>query len=148
MNSETWHNWVIKKQIAFTKVTVRGSLLISSSLSLIYDSFASESLVTPCTLFNNNKRNTVKALINTDATEYTFIDETTTHIICESLKISFISLLKSKSVKDFDEYLAKRSITHVIYSDLIVQDHSELTALMLITSLRQHLIILEKPWLN
>ena len=127
---------------------MRGSLLISSSSSLADDSFASESLVTPCTLFNNNKRNTVKALVDTGATEYAFIDEMTAHIICEDLGISLIPLLKPKPVKGFDEHLAKRLITHAIYPDLTVQDHSELTALMLITPLRQHLIILGKPWLN
>ena len=148
MNSGTWHDWVIKKWIAFIKVAVRGLLLISSSSSLADDSFASESLITPCTLFNNNKRNTVKALIDTGATEYTFIDEMTAYIICEDLEISLIPLLKSKSVKGFDEHLIKRPITHAIYPGLTVQDHSELTALMLITPLRQHLIILEKPWLN
>ena len=148
MNSETWCNWVVKKWIAFTKVMMRDLLLISSSSSLTDDSFASEPLVTPCTLFNNNKRNTVKALIDTDATEYAFINEITAHIICKNLEISLISLLKPKSVKSFDEYLAKRSITHVIYPDLTVQDHSELTASMLITPLRQHSVILEKPWLN
>ena len=124
---------------------MRGLLLISSSSSLADDSFASEPLVTPCTLFNNNKRNTVKALVNTGATEYAFIDEITAHIICENLRISLISLLKPKPVKGFDRHLAKRSITHVIYPDLTVQDYSELTAPMLITPLRQHLIILEKP---
>ena len=215
MNSETWRDWVIKKQIVFTKVAVRDLLLISSSSSLTDDSFVSESLITPCTLFNNNKRNTVKALVNTDATEYTFINEITAHvtpkgdhwlsqryselylntpskplrwlskkcrwrdlnsqpqrsspgsipslmlqtarfyarlyyhaqtwahnllrqkvitdwvsaivsyiltahIICENLKISLISLLKSKSVKGFNEHLTKQSITHAIYSDLMI----------------------------
>ena len=119
--------------------------MISSSSSLADDPFAPEPLVTPCTLFNNNKRNTVKALVDTDATEYAFINEMTAHIICENLEISLISLLKSKSVKDFDEHLTKQLITHAIYSGLTVQDHSELTALMLITPLRHHLIILEKP---
>ena len=127
---------------------MRDLLLISSSSSLIDDLFVSESLITPCTLFNNNKRNTVKALVDTGATEYAFIDEITAHIICENLEISPIPLLKLKSVKGFNEHLAKRLITHAIYSDLTVQDHSELTALMLITSLRQHSVILEKPWLN
>ena len=117
-------------------------------LTLTDDSFVSESLITPCTLFSNNKRNTVKALVNTNATEYAFIDEITAHIICENLEISLISLLKPKPVKGFNEHLAKWLITHAIYSDLTVQDYSELTASMLITSLRQHLIILEKPWLN
>ena len=123
--------------------------MISSSSSLTDDSFAPEPLVTPCTLFNNNKRNTVKALVDTGATEYAFIDEMTAHIICENLKISLIPLSKPKPVKGFnDEHLAKRLITHAIYPGLTVQDHSELTAPMLITPLGQHFIILGKPWLN
>ena len=120
MNSETWRDWVVKKQIAFTKVAVRGSLLILSSSSLADDSFASEPLVIPCILFNNNKRNTVKALVDTGATEYAFINETTAHIICENLEISLIPLLKLKPVKGFDEHLAKRPITHAIYPGLTV----------------------------
>ena len=127
---------------------MRGLLLISSSSSLTDDLFASEPLVTPCTLFNNNKRNTVKALVDTGTTGYAFINEITAHIICENLRISPIPLLKPKSVKGFDEHLAKRSITHAIYPGLTVQDYSELTAPMLIIPLGQHLIILEKPWLN
>ena len=99
---------------------MRGSLLILSSLSLTDDSFASEPLITPCTLFNNNKRNTVKALIDTDATKYTFINEITAHIICENLEINLISLLKLKSVKGFNEHLTKWSIIHVIYLSLTV----------------------------
>ena len=125
-----------------------GPLLISSSSSLADDPFAPEPLVTPCTLFNNNKRNTVKALVDTGATGYAFIDEMTAHIICENLGISPIPLSKPKPVKGFDGHLAKRPITHAIYPGLTVQDHSELTAPMLITPLEQHPIILGKPWLN
>ena len=84
------------------------------------DSFISESLVTLYILFNDNKRNTIKAFIDTDIIEYVFIDEITVHIICESFRISFISLLKLKLIKDFNKYLIKQLITHVIYSDLTV----------------------------
>ena len=99
------------------------------------DSFASEPLITSCILFNDNKRNAIKALVDTDATEYAFIDEMTAHIICENLEISPIPLSKSKPVKGFDGHLAKQLITHAIYSGLTVQDHFKLTALMLITLL-------------
>ena len=71
------------------------------------DFFTSESLITSYTLFNNIKRNTVKALIDTDATEYAFIDETTVHIICENLEISSVSLSKLKLIKGFDKHLTK-----------------------------------------
>ena len=96
------------------------SLLILFSLNITDDLFVSESLTTPCILFNNYKRNAIKAFVNTEATEYTFINETTVHIICENFEISLISLVKPKSVKDFDEHLTKQLITFVIYSDLTV----------------------------
>ena len=112
------------------------------------DLFAPEPLVTPCTLFNNTKRNTVKALVDTGATGYAFIDKTTAHIICENLGINPIPLLRPKPIKGFDGHLATRPITHAIYPGLTVQDHSELTAPMLITPLGQYPIILGKPWLN
>ena len=112
------------------------------------DPFASEPLVISCTLFSNNKRNSVKALIDTDATGYAFIDETTAHIMCENLGINPIPLSKPKPIKGFDGHLAKQPITHAIYPGLTVQDHSELTAPMLITPLGQHPVILGKPWLN
>ena len=86
---------------------MEGPLLISSSSSMADDPFAPEPLVTPYTLFNNTKRNTIKALIDTDATGYAFIDETTTHIICENLGINPIPLLRPKPIKGFDEHLAK-----------------------------------------
>ena len=112
------------------------------------DPFAPEPLVTPCTLFNNTKRNTVKALVDTGATGYAFIDEITAHIICENLGINPIPLLRPKPIKGFDGHLAKQPITHAIYPGLTVQDHSKLTTPMLITPLGQHPIILGKPWLN
>ena len=112
------------------------------------DPFAPEPLVSPCTLSNNTKRNTIKALIDTGATGYTFIDETTTHFICENLGINPVPLLRPKPIKGFDGHLAKRAITHAIYPDLTVHDYCELTAPMLITPLGQQPIILGKPWLN
>ncbi|SLM39138.1 hypothetical protein LPUS_09608 [Lasallia pustulata] len=112
------------------------------------DPFAPEPLTTPCILFNNSKRNAIKALVNTGATGYAFINKTTAHIICKNLGISPIPLSRPKPVKGFDGHLAKLPITHAIYPGLTVQDHSELTAPMLITPLGQHPINLRKPWLN
>ena len=123
-------------------------LLISFSLSITDDFFVLESLIISCFLFNNIKRNTVKALIDTEATEYAFINEITVHIICENFEISSVSLSKLKLIKDFDKHLVKWLITHAIYSDLTVQDHSKLTTSMLITLLRQHSVILKKSWIN
>ena len=86
---------------------IEDSLLISSSLNMTDNSFTSESLIISYVLFNNIKRNTVKAFVNTKVTEYTFINKTTAYIICENLEISFISFSKLKLIKDFNKHLIK-----------------------------------------
>jgi len=53
-------------------------------------------------------------------------------------------LIKAKSIREFNDHYAKKLITHVIYSNLTVQDHMIDTASMLITQLNQHQMILEK----
>jgi len=64
------------------------------------------------------------------------------------LQIKSLTLIKAKSIREFDDHYAKKLITHVIYSNLTVQDHTIDTASMLITRLDQHQMILEKTWMN
>jgi len=65
-------------------------------------------------------------------------------IVCDQLQIESLTLIKAKSIQEFDNHYAKKLITHVIYSNLTVQDHTIDTAFMLITQLNQHQMILEK----
>ena len=53
-----------------------------------------------------------------------------------------------KSWQEFNDHYAKKLITHVIYLNLTIQDHTVDIASMLITWLEQHQIILEKIWIN
>ncbi len=69
-------------------------------------------------------------------------------IVCDQLQIESLTLIKAKSIQEFDNHYAKKLITHVIYSNLTVQDHTIDTAFMLITQLNQHQMILEKTWMN
>lgn len=112
------------------------------------DPFAQDPLLTACTLFYNDKKVMLKALVDTGATGYSFIDETTAYRICEELDLTPIPLSKPKPIKGFDGHLAAKPITHAIYPGIIIQNHSELTAPMLITPLGQHAMVLGKPWLN
>ena len=111
------------------------------------DPFAQSPLVVTCTLSNGKYKNELTALIDTGATGYVFIDESTAHIVCERLSLSPVPLTKPKPIRGFDGRIVQ-PITHAIYPHLTVQDHHELTAPMLITTLGQHPIILGKPWLN
>jgi len=69
-------------------------------------------------------------------------------IVCDQLQIEFLTLIKAKSIREFDDHYAKKLITHAIYLNLTVQDHTIDTASMLITWLNQHQMILEKTWMN
>ncbi len=124
------------------------NVLISSMMSMSDDSFASESLITECILSSNEISYSLKSLIDIEAADYSFIDEVIAQIVCDQLQIKSLTLIKAKSIWEFDDHYAKKLITHVIYLNLTVQDHTIDTASMLITRLDQHQMILEKTWMN
>jgi len=119
-------------------------VLISSTTSMSDDSFASESLTTKCVLSSNEISYSLKSLIDIEAADYLFIDEVIAQIVYDQLQIEFLTLIKAKSIREFDDYYAKKLITHVIYSNLTVQDHTIDIVSMLITQLDQYQMILEK----
>ncbi len=123
-------------------------VLISSTMSMSDDSFASESLTTECVLSSNEISYSLKSLIDIEAADYSFIDEVITQIVCDQLQIKCLTLIKAKSIREFDNHYAKKLIIHAIYLNLTVQDHTIDTAFMLITQLDQHQMILEKTWMN
>jgi len=119
-------------------------VLISLTMSMSDDSFAFESLTTECVLSSNEISYSLKSLMNIEAADYSFIDEVIAQIVCNQLQIKSLTLIKAKSIQEFDDHYVKKLITHVIYSNLMIQDHMIDIAFMLITRLNQHQMILEK----
>ena len=103
-------------------------VLISSMMSMSDDSFASESLTTECVLSSNEVNYSLKSLIDIEAADYSFIDEVIAQIVYDQLQIKFLTLIKAKSIQEFNNHYAKKFIIHVIYSNLTVQDHMINTA--------------------
>ncbi len=68
--------------------------------------------------------------------------------ICQKLKIQFIQLAKEKLIREYDEKLTKKIITHKILLNLTVKSHKKLTVSMLIADINHHDVILEKLWMN
>ena len=98
-------------------------VLISSMTSMLDDSFAFESLIIKCVLSNNEISYSLKSLIDIEAADYSFIDKVIAQIVCDQLQIKFLTLIKAKSIQEFNHHYVKKLITHVIYSNLTVQDH-------------------------
>ncbi len=101
--------------------------------SMSDDSFASESLIIECVLSSNEISYSLKSLIDIKAADYSFIDEVIAQIVCDQLQIKSLTLIKAKSIQEFNDHYAKKLIIHVIYLNLTVQDHMIDTVFMLIT---------------
>ncbi len=117
-------------------------------MSMSDDSFTSESLIIECVLSSNEISYSLKSLIDIEVADYSFINEVIVQIVYDQLQIKLLTLIKVKSIQEFDDHYAKKLITHVIYSNLTVQDHMINTAFMLITWLNQHQMIFKKTWMN
>jgi len=133
--------------VTFIKDAMK-DVLISSMMSMSDDSFASESLTIKCVLSSNEIDYSLKSLIDTEAADYSFINEVIAQIVYDQLQIKSLTLIKAKSIREFNDHYAKKLITHVIYSNLTIQDHTVNIASMLITQLEQHQMILGKTWMN
>jgi len=133
--------------VTFIKDAMK-DVLISLTISSSDNLFASKSLTIECVLFSNEINYSLKSLIDIKAADYSFIDEVITQIVCDQLQIESLTLIKAKSIQEFNDHYVKKLITHVIYLNLTVQDHTIDTAFMLIIQLNQHQMIFEKTWMN
>jgi hypothetical protein len=95
----------------------------------------------------NNNEYKIKAMINDDSINYSFIDINIVHKMCELLEISSLKLNKSREEKKNDERKNK-DITHVIHSFMTIRNHTKSFTLIMIIKLNQHFIILEKSWMK
>jgi len=66
------------------------------------------------------------------------------NMIYEKLNIESILLANSRSLRAYNEQLALNFIIYVIYSTLIVNEYVEQICSMLIVSLENHRIIVDK----
>ncbi len=82
-------------------------------------------------------------MINIDVIKYAFVDESIAQKICDVMNIESIKLVKKRVIRTYDDK-KNQIITHVIYSSLTIQRHTESLTSMLITRLDQQVIILKK----
>ncbi len=90
----------------------------------------------------------LRFLIDSDSVIYMIIHFNLVNKVSKKLRIQSISLTKEKLIKDYDEKIFKKIITHKILFNLIIESHKKLTVLMLIADIDHHEVILSKLWMN
>ncbi len=104
--------------------------------------FDDKSVIVECILELDSEY-IIRAMIDNDCTDYSFIDIDIAQKVCDSLNISSLKLNKSREMKSYDERKSK-NIIHVIYSFMIIQNHTKSSIFMMIIKFDQHSIILNK----
>ena len=88
------------------------------------------------------------SLIDSDSVTHMLIHANLVNKVCKKLEIQFISLIKEKLIRDYDEKIFKKIIIHKILFNLIIKSHKKLTISMLIVDINHHEVILNKFWMN
>ncbi len=83
-------------------------------------------------------------LIDSDSVTHMLIHVNLVNKVCKKLEIQFISLTKEKLIKDYNEKIFKKIITHKILLNLIIESHKKLIVSMLIVDINHHEVILSK----
>ncbi len=99
-------------------------------------------------LNSQNQSFSLHSLIDSDSVTYMLIYNNLVNKVCKKLEIQSISLTKEKLIRDYDEKIFKKIITHKILLNLIIESHKKLTVSMLITDIDHHEVILSKLWMN
>jgi len=99
-------------------------------------------------LISQNSSFSLRFLINSDSAVYMIVHFNLVDKVCKKLRIQSISLTKEKLIRDYDEKIFKKIITHKILFNLIIESHKKLTVSMLIADIDYHEVILSKLWMN
>jgi len=117
-------------------------------ISSIEENYFEKLFLVNVTLFLQGEFFKLRSLIDSDSIIYILIHTKLVNQICQKLEIQLIWLAKEKLIREYDEKLTKKIITHKILLNLTVESHKKLTVSMLIADINHHDIILEKLWMN
>ncbi len=115
---------------------------------LLKENYFEKSFLIDVYLIFQNWSFSLCSLIDSDSVIYMIIHFNLVDKVCKKLKIQSISLTKEKLIRDYDEKIFKKIITHKILLNLIIESHKKLTVSMLIADINHHEVILSKLWMN
>ncbi len=139
-----------KKLVISSKVIKKIEIISLCKLDeiLLKENYFEKSFLIDAHLISQKRSFSLCSLIDSDSVVYTIIHFNLVDKVCEKLKIQFISLIKEKLIRDYDEKISKKTITHKILLNLIIESHKKLTVSMLIADIDHHEVILSKLWMN
>ncbi len=115
---------------------------------LLKENYFEKSFLINASFISQSNSFSLRSLINSDFIVYMLIHDQLVDKVCQKLEIQFILLAKKKLIWNYDEKLARKTITHKILLNLTIKSHKKLTMLMLIADIEHHEAILSKFWMN
>ena len=112
-------------------------------ISSIEENYFEKSFLVNVILFSQDEFFKLRSLIDSDLMIYILIHTKLVNQICQKLEIQLIQLAKEKLIREYDEKLMKKIITHKILLNLTVESHKKLTVSMLIADINHPDVILE-----
>ncbi len=131
--TQYWIRVRVKKLVIFSTITeVKIISLCNLDEILSKENYFDKSFLVDALLILQNESFSLCSLIDSDSAVYTIIHINLVDRVCKTLKIQSISLTKEKLIKEYDEKIFKKTITHKILLNLIIESHKKLTVSMLI----------------
>ncbi len=137
---ELWVQFWFKKLVIFSKVIeeIEIIFLCSQIEVLLKENYFEKSFLINASFISQSNSFSLRSLINSDFVIYTLIHDKLVNKVCQKLEIQSILLAKEKLIRDYDEKLARKTITHKILLNLTIKSHKKLTMSMLIVDIKHH----------
>jgi len=141
--------WFKKLVISFKIIEEINIISLCSQIEVLLKEnyFEKSFLINASFIFQNNSFS-LCSLIDSNFVIYMLIHDKLVNKVCQKLEIQSILLAKKKLIWDYDEKLARKTITHKILFNLTIESHKKLTMSMLITDIEHYEAILSKLWMN
>ncbi len=145
-----WFKFRFKKLVISSKVIKKIEIISLCKLDEILpeENYFEKSFLIDAHLILQNQFFSLCSLIDSDSVIHMLIHANLVNKVCKKLEIQSILLIKEKLIKDYDEKIFKKIITHKILLNLIIKSHKKLTVSMLIADINHHEVILSKLWMN
>jgi len=141
--------WFKKLTISFRVIEEIEIIFLCSQIEVLSkENYFEKSFLINASFISQSNSFNLCSLIDSDFVVYMLIHDKLVNKVCQKLEIQFILLAKEKLIRDYDEKLARKTITHKILLNLTIESHKKLTMSMLIADIEHHEVILSNFWMN